>query len=150
MPRSTFGSCLAQRLEVLAVRVPAADGERDAADAGFDQPAGGQELLDALVALAGLRVFLAAGRGRCGRTPAAIMSKARSVKASMPVMVPLASISRRTSSNAVEQVLAVVEALGRDAVGEPQVGDARAARRERPMRDAEDSPVRCRGSCRAG
>ena len=36
-----------------------------------------------------------------------------------------------------EQILAVVHAVGVDAVGEPQVLDARPARGERPVRDAE-------------
>ena len=49
------------------------------------------------------------------------MSKARPVNASMPFMVPLASMSRRTVSKLAEQVLAVVHAVGVDAVGEPQV-----------------------------
>ena len=70
---------LLQRLEVLAVRVPAADGQRHAADAGLDQPAGGQELLDALVALARLR-RLPCFRSRALRTtPAVTISMARSV-----------------------------------------------------------------------
>src|SRR5713101_6253557 len=40
------------RLEIAAVRVPAADGQRYAADTGFDQPSRGQELLHVLVAVA--------------------------------------------------------------------------------------------------
>ena len=40
------------------------------------------------------------------------MSKARPVNESMPFMVPLASMSRRTVSKLAEQVLAVVHAVG--------------------------------------
>ncbi len=55
----------------------------------------------------------------------------------MPFIVPVASTSRRAVVEAVEQVLAVAEAVGVHAVGESEVGVARAARGERPVRDAE-------------
>ena len=61
------GSCRFSVLKLLPCVSQPPIAERDAADAGLDQPAGGQELLDALVAVAGLRVFLASGRGPCGR-----------------------------------------------------------------------------------
>ena len=48
----------AQGDEVLRVRVPAAVGQRDAADAGLDEAARRQELLDALVAVARPRLLL--------------------------------------------------------------------------------------------
>src|SRR5262249_18536364 len=44
---------LAQGLEVARVRVPTPDGQGNAADARLDQSTGGEELLDALVAIAG-------------------------------------------------------------------------------------------------
>ena len=89
-PWSSFGRCVAALAEVVPVAVPAAEGERHAADAGLDQPAGHQELVVAAgaavvdvlhVAVAVLgpqpRVFPASGRAP---RPAALevrMSKAR-------------------------------------------------------------------------
>ena len=56
----------------------------------------------------------------------------------MPFIVPLASMSRRTVSNCVEQVLAVVHAVGVDAAG-AAAGSATPGPfgGERPMGDAE-------------
>ena len=68
MPRSTSAADGAGA-EVLAVRVPAAVGQGDAADAGFDETAGGQELLDAPVAVATWRVFALEVEGVRGRRP---------------------------------------------------------------------------------
>ena len=52
-----IGELATQRDEVFAMRVPAAVAEGDAADARFDQPAGGEELLDAAIAIARARIF---------------------------------------------------------------------------------------------
>src|SRR5262249_22564761 len=52
------GQVAAHGLEVAGVRVPAVDGQRHTADAGLDQAAGRQELLDALVTVPRARLFL--------------------------------------------------------------------------------------------
>ena len=61
--------------------------QRDAADARFDQPARGQELLDALVAVRGVAAVRGC-RSRALRTPPELtMSKARAVNVSRPADV---------------------------------------------------------------
>src|SRR5262249_43677321 len=94
------------------------------------------ELFDALVAIAGLRVFvlqvecLAKGaggdhvEGPAGERVHAAHRAAGVDLAADGVELP-------------EQTLTVVHALGVDAVGEPEVLDARAPWGERPVRDAE-------------
>ena len=63
MPRSSSGSCCAESVKFWPCVSQPPIGQRDAADAGFDQAAGGQELLDAAVAVADARVFAAQVEG---------------------------------------------------------------------------------------
>ena len=53
-----LGELISERLEIAAVRIPAADGQGHAADARFNEPARGQERFHSLVAIANPRIFM--------------------------------------------------------------------------------------------
>ncbi len=129
---------LAQGLEVLAVRVPAAEGQRHAADAGFDQPASGEELLDALVAVADCGLLLRQIEGladgaRSDHVEGPCREGVQPLHGAAGVDVPAGIVE------ADEQILAIVDTALSDAVGKAQVLQARAVRRERPVGDAQEA-----------
>ena len=148
-----LGAVVAHQVEVLAVAVPAAVGQRDAADAGLDQPAGHQQLivdrrravvlelvrLAVAVALADLVALLASGRGRRRSLLEVSTPRARSVRASHALERAARVDLAAQAVEAGQQLLAVAELFERDAL-ERQVGHALAVRLERRRRTVPRKP----------
>src|SRR5262249_8691596 len=116
-----------QCLEVAAVGVPAADGQRHAADACFDQPACGQELLHVLVPIADARLLA----GQVERPP----DHAGGDHVKGPLGEGVQALHRArgvdVAADVVElgqQVLPVVHATAVYAAGQAQVIEPRAVR----------------------
>ena len=132
-----LGSCCRSVLKLLLCVSQPPIGQRHAADARLDQPAGRQELLDALVAVAAARLLVVQVERLAHRARTRSCRRRGLLKVSRPFIVPLASMSRRTSSKPLSSALRSSWRLDVDAAGQAQVGHARAARRERPVGDAE-------------
>src|SRR5205823_404647 len=116
--------------------VPAADGERHAPHAGFDQAAGAEEILVALVAIEAAWLLATQVEGPADRPrgddvegPARDGVKATKVAADVEVAANLVKVG--------QQGAPIVEAVQVDALGQPQIGTALVAGCEGAVSSAE-------------
>ena len=149
MPYPNVRQLLAQGLEVLGVRVPAAVGQGHAADAGLDQPAGGQELLDALVAIARRRLLVRQVESLADGSRRRPCRK-RGVGEGVQPLHGAAGIDVAADVvEADEQILAIVQRATVHAVARRRFCRPGPLRRERPMGDAEEAGLGAGRPCRA-
>ncbi len=131
-----FRQLPAKRLEVFGVRVPAAISQGDTADTGLDQTAGGQELLDAVVAVADARLLAGQVKSPARGTGGDHVEGAggKSVEAAHGAGgVDVAA----DGVESLKQTSAIVGPLHREAAVEAEIGQALTVRSERAIGDAE-------------
>src|SRR5262249_8239189 len=131
-----LGELAAERLEVLLVRVPAAVGECDAADARLDESARRQKLLDAAVAVARTGVLAAQVEGPANAAGGDHVEGTRGERGHAAHR----AAGVHFAAGAVElgqEAATVVGALARDAAGEGEVVETRAIGRKGAVGDAE-------------